>query len=198
MFTGIITQKANVISLSDYKITVATNCLENLTLGESIAVNGVCLTVTSYEKHSQDHYVEFDLLPETINITNLADLLIGDKVNIERAMTANSLLGGHILSGHVDTTVKVLENSQINDAWVLSLEVPEKYHPLLIPKGSVALNGVSLTIQTLENSILSVQLIPETIKATNLTQYNIGSRMNVEFDAITKTIWHQLKFIKPT
>lgn len=193
MFTGIIYHRAQVISFVEQRLVITMPKLADaFQIGDSFAIDGICLTLTAYSQTS----LEFDVIAATINATNIQQLTSGEMVHVEPAMSASSLLGGHIVSGHVDTTLGVLANNSISQSWQLKLDLPAKFKPLVVPKGSVAINGVSLTIQQVYPDCFEVELIPETLAKTNLAALKVGQKCNVEFDQIAKTLWHQLKLIK--
>jgi riboflavin synthase len=191
VFTGIvqalcpvtaITDRANLRRLSiDLGETGA-----GLVPGASVAVNGVCLTATTVVRGA----ASFDVIEETLRITNLADLVPGTPVNVERSMRVGDEIGGHQLSGHVVGTVSVQRIDSDVDKRVLWLDVAERWLPYLLYKGFVALDGASLTISAIEpdNHSFAVSLIPETIARTTLGRVQPGDRVNLELDAQTQTI----------
>ena len=190
MFTGLIEQISKVdkiiISSNGAKIFFSTN-FDDIKIGDSIAVNGVCLTVTENKSGN----ICADIMKETLNLTNLKNLQNGNIINLERAMNMNSRFNGHIVSGHIDTTAKVKNITQ--DGFAKRIEF-ECNTDLIIKKGSIAINGVSLTVvNVLENSF-EVSLIPETIKNTNLSDLKVGDIVNIEYDQIAKYIQ---KFTQP-
>ena len=190
MFTGLIEQISKVdkiiISSNGAKIFFSTN-FDDIKIGDSIAVNGVCLTVTENKSGN----ICADIMKETLNLTNLKNLQNGNIINLERAMNMNSRFNGHIVSGHIDTTARVKNITQ--DGFAKRIEF-ECNTDLIIKKGSIAINGVSLTVvNVLENSF-EVSLIPETIKNTNLSDLKVGDIVNIEYDQIAKYIQ---KFTQP-
>ncbi|KTD36067.1 riboflavin synthase alpha chain [Legionella nautarum] len=193
MFTGIVEQQAIVLANTSNK---GANRLElkstyqDLTIGESIAVNGVCLTLVS--EHGEN--LVFDVSPETLSLTTLGQLKVGDKVNLERAMQATARFGGHYVSGHVDTTACLKARNFLDEFVELIIggfAVDASIY--LLPKGSITLEGVSLTINALTETDIKLMLVPHTLAQTTLGQLTIGQRLNVEFDYLTRIVAHQLK-----
>ncbi len=193
MFTGLIQQQGDVISNTAFD--VANRLLiqaefEQLQAGESIAVNGVCLTLLP--DFSQG--LAFDVSPETLNLTNLGQLQSGQQVNLERAMLATTRFGGHYVNGHVDTTVALNSITRIDDYIEMIIGGFAACDTIyLLPKGSVTIDGVSLTINTLNDGCISVLLVPHTLAHTTLGQRQVGDRLNVEFDYLARIVAHQLK-----
>ena len=193
MFTGLIEEIGQIESLqkkSDGMLLYvkAKKILEDAKLGDSIAVNGVCLTVVDIKNDK----VAFELSNETINRSNFRYAKIGDYVNLERALKASDRLGGHIVQGHVDTTGKIVEMKNLGSHTELLLQIPHEYKSLLIEKGSIAVNGISLTINYVLNDKISINIIPHTLENTNLKHKKVGDLVNLEFDILGKYI---LKFI---
>lgn len=193
MFTGLIEEIGQIESLqkkSDGMLLYvkAKKILEDAKLGDSIAVNGVCLTVVDIKNDK----VAFELSNETINRSNFRYAKIGDYVNLERALKASDRLGGHIVQGHVDTTGKIVEMKNLGSHIELLLQIPHEYKSLLIEKGSIAVDGISLTINYVLNDKISINIIPHTLENTNLKHKKVGDLVNLEFDILGKYI---LKFI---
>jgi riboflavin synthase len=193
MFTGIIEEVGTVkhIDRSEDAIVLtiaAEKILKDVKLGDSIAVNGVCLTVTSYTKQQ----FTVDLMPETVKATSLKELNIGSKVNLERAMAANSRFGGHFVTGHVDGVGKIVKKEKLANAVYYEIEVDEKLRRYMILKGSIAVDGTSLTIFGLTNNTFTISLIPHTLQETILGEKNVGNIVNIECDMIGKYIEHFL------
>ncbi|NOK01050.1 MULTISPECIES: riboflavin synthase [Myxococcus] len=153
-------------------------------LGESIAVNGACLTVV--ERTGDTFRVQ--AAPETLRRTTLASVKPGDRVNLERALALGDRLGGHLVSGHVDAVSEVLETYPEGGSWVMGFRLPEELAPYFIEKGSVAIDGISLTVNTLDADRFRVQLIPETQERTTLKARGVGSKVNLEADQIGKYV----------
>ena len=169
MFTGIIEELGTVRSLdvsgeaARIKI-VARRVLADIRLGHSIAINGVCLTVSAFSGNS----FSADVMPETLRKTNLLQLKPGDQVNLERALALGGRLGGHLVSGHIDTTGKVLKRYNESNAIIFHFSAPAEVIRLLVPKGSVAVDGISLTVATVGRDTFSVSVIPHTATETTL------------------------------
>ncbi len=185
MFTGIIEEIGTVKSISTDKITI--NCskvLKDSKLGDSIAVNGVCLTITDI---ISDGFTA-DISPETLKVTNLSDINSGDIVNLERALTLSSRLGGHIVSGHIDTVGKVSKLSKFNDFYELTVNFSEEYSKYIIKKGSITVNGISLTIAECGKDFVTIAVIPHTFDMTVLKEVKTGCNVNLEFDILAKYV----------
>lgn len=196
MFTGIIEEKAKVLNNqetgSGMRLVLETPFAE-LTLGESIAVDGVCLTVIEQSSIVSS----FDVSPETLKKTNLAALKPGDSVHLEKALLAHTRMGGHYVSGHVDTIVAVSSLEKLDDyVKILVGDFSEKDLLFLVEKGSITLNGVSLTINAIHNRQIELMLVPHTLKATNFGKLQPGQLLNVEFDYLTRIIAHQLEVMR--
>ena len=196
MFPGLVEQQGEVVA--NLKGTVSNRLLirapfDDLAPGESIAVNGVCLTWIPHN----DSQLAFDVSPETLKLTTLGTLTPGNSVNIERALLATSRLGGHYVSGHVDTTACLISYTPIDDYIEMTvgafLTPADQY---LLPKGSITLDGVSLTINEVAEGCIKVMLVPHTLAVTTLGQLQVGQRMNVEFDYLTRIVAHQLEFMR--
>lgn len=191
MFTGIIEEIGTVKSIKSKAITIkADKIFEDLKLGDSVAVNGTCLTVSSFS----NKIFNADITSETLNRTNLGDLKSGFKVNLERALTLNGRLGGHIVSGHVDG-IGIIKNIYRNSKdIILTVEVPFDLMKYIIEKGSVAVDGISLTIAEVNKNNFSIALIPHTFKETSLYYKKEGDKVNIENDIIGKYVEKLLFF----
>lgn len=198
MFTGIIECQGQVISNHQNEIAnrlVISSSIQDPQIGESIAVNGVCLTLVTAE----DGNLHFDVSPETLRLTTLGLLSLNHQVNLERAMSAAHRFGGHYVSGHVDGKAKVKSVKPVGDYIELvvhGFSVEEMLY--LIPKGSIAIEGVSLTINSVQDDSISLMLIPHTLLHTTLHLLKIGQEVNIEFDYLTRIIAHQLKLMGHT
>lgn len=193
MFTGLIEQQAKVID--NIRGEVATRLIIQMPEvsdykdGESIAINGVCLTLLPERRQG----LAFDVSPETLSLTNLGQLRAGDTVNMERAMLANGRFGGHYVSAHVDTTACLKAMTPVGEyveMWVGDFVVPASAY--LLPKGSITLNGVSLTINRVHEGDIQLMLVPHTLAKTNFGRMTVGQHLNVEFDYLTRIVAHQL------
>ena len=190
MFTGIIEELGTVESLVKQTAGARLNVrcalvLEDLKQGSSIAVNGVCLTAVKIDGHS----FSADLAPETLRRSNLDELSSGARVNLERPLMPTGRLSGHIVQGHVDGTGEFLSLEQVGDAnWWLKIRVPAELDRYLVFKGSIAIDGISLTIASLEGRELGVTIIPHTFQNTSLGTHKAGERVNLECDVLAKHV----------
>lgn len=186
MFTGIVAGLARVQSFESgvLVLTVSDDFAPNgFDLGESIAVNGCCLTVVQHGEA-----IKFELSPETISRTSLGDLKPGALVNIERPMMANGRFGGHIVQGHVDTTGVVVSITPSGNSTIYRFKAPIEYDKYLIDKGSVTIDGISLTVVNPKDGEFNVWVIPHTLQETNLVTRSPGDRINLEFDVIARYV----------
>jgi riboflavin synthase len=193
MFTGIIETTGTVIATrptpGGRRLTVEAGLVaEDAVLGASVAINGVCLTVAARDGSRLD----FDVISETLDRTNLGRLKTGEKLNLERSLRPNSRLDGHFVQGHVDGTAVVTRRRVSEKEWVLWLRPDEVVRPYIIPKGSVAIDGISLTIAAVEKDEFSVAIIPTTLSVTTLVDRQVGDNVNIESDIIARTIIHHL------
>ncbi|SEH33403.1 MULTISPECIES: riboflavin synthase [unclassified Selenomonas] len=185
MFTGIIEELGRVDSIGSGRLSIfADKVLEDVQLGDSIAVNGICLTVTSFDKR---HFTA-DVMPETIRRTALRELKKGSPVNLERALTLSSRLGGHIVSGHIDGTGEVESFVSEGNAVLLKVQAAPEILHYIVEKGSVALDGISLTVAAVTETDFTVSLIPHTREVTNLHAKQKGSPINIETDVLGKYV----------
>lgn len=193
MFTGLVETTGNVLTPAtpgeDSRLTLQVGSLAaELQSGDSLATNGCCLTATEID--SQAGTVAFDLLAETLRVTNLGDLQPGSRVNLERALRADQRLGGHFVQGHVDTTSTVKDFSPSGDDYRLEVGLPENFKQYVIAKGSIAIDGISLTVAELDDTggTMTCYIIPHTWEATHLQTMVGGQRVNLEFDVLAKYI----------
>ena len=189
MFTGIIEEIGSVKHIRtgarSMTLTIgASRVLTDVQLGDSIAVNGVCLTVS----HFAGNQFEADVMPETVSSTSLRGLATGSKVNLERALAANGRLGGHFVTGHVDGVATIREKRTVDNALYIRLSVPPEYGPYLIHKGSIALDGTSLTIFEVGESDITISLIPHSQEMTVIAKKQIGDPVNFECDMLAKYV----------
>ena len=183
MFTGIIEEVGALESLAGGEITIrAKKVLEDVALGDSIAVNGICLTVTHFDAA---HFTA-DVMPETVRRTSLAELKRGSRVNLERALTLRSRLGGHIVSGHIDGVGTIAAMQEEGNAILLTVRAGADILRYIVEKGSVALDGISLTVARVGTTDFTVSLIPHTRTVTNLGAKRVGSPLNIETDILGK------------
>ncbi len=201
MFTGIIQALGTVTALEDrahgVRITIDPNAWQHTpNPGDSIAIDGCCLTVS----HDWDHdpaRLTFDAIRETLDKTAIGDRRPGDRVNIEPSLSSKSLLDGHLVQGHVEQTGTVAQIQSDPADWRMTVRVPDNLMPCVVPKGSVALDGISLTIAETSPSTLTVAIIPTTLELTNLTERRVGDRVNIETDILARTVLHQLRAFGP-
>jgi riboflavin synthase len=189
MFTGIIEETGTVRAVKkgakSFSMSVSADVvMGDLRAGDSICTNGVCLTVTSFEKD----FFAVDVMPETMRRTNLGSLAPGSRVNLERALQLTSRLGGHLVSGHIDGTAVVTGVRKEDNAVWVSLRAPKEIMRYVILKGSVALDGVSLTVASKAADGFSVSLIPHTMGLTTLDEYRPGASVNIECDMVAKYV----------
>ena len=189
MFTGIIESKGEIISIANKinsrEFTVSLdNMFDDVNIGDSIAVNGVCLTATGISSNQ----INFDVISETLEKSNLGDLITGSEVNLERALSLSSRINGHILQGHVEAVGVIVDYKKNNEEVVMSVGIDPGLLIYCIPKGSIAFDGISLTIAKISDNIIDVALIPHTLEHTNLKDKKIGDSVNIETDIIGKYI----------
>ena len=191
MFTGIIEELGTIASLEARSagarlVIECSTVLSDATEGSSIAVNGVCLTALALTPNS----FAADLAPETLSRTNLGDLIVGSRVNLERPVTPATRLSGHIVQGHVDATGVLIALEELGDGnWWLKLQVPAGLDRYMVYKGSIAIDGISLTIAALDpGPVVGVTIIPHTFTHTSLGHAKIGARLNVEVDVLAKHV----------
>jgi riboflavin synthase len=189
MFTGIIEELGSVKDLrreaAGARLAISASVvLEGTAIGDSICVNGVCLTVVALGK------TEFsaDVANETLKVTNLGDLKVGQKVNLERALRLSAKIGGHLVTGHVDATGRVREKRQEGNSWRMFFDAPANVLRYVIKKGSIAIDGISLTVADLDSSGFSIAMIPHTAKMTTLGFKSPGESVNLETDVIGKYV----------
>ncbi len=197
MFSGIIESVATIEAISvegsNTKLTVSCAFIDEVYIDQSIAHNGVCLTVT--EIHDKSYSVI--AIQETLDKTNLGRLNVGNPVNIERCLKISSRLDGHIVQGHVDTTAVCNSVQDFDGSWVFSFEFNDtKHQGLIVPKGSITINGVSLTVVTREENGFSVAIIPYTFEHTVFKYLNSGDPVNIEFDILGKYVQENLSWMK--
>ncbi|MCV6589403.1 MAG: riboflavin synthase subunit alpha [Marinobacterium sp.] len=190
MFTGIVQGQA-IVSALDHQtdfmrltLTLPEGHTDNLQTGASIAVNGTCLTVTAFEGNN----VQFDLIVETLRVTNLGQLTTGNRVNFERAARFGDEIGGHLLSGHIHDQAEIVDIERSDNNCVLWFEVSPQWMKYILPKGFVALNGASLTIGDVTDNRFNVYLIPETLALTTFGEATPGWTINLEVDPHTQAV----------
>ncbi len=190
MFTGIVQRKAKVLSilkkdnLHTIEIELAKTDQAGLVTGASIANNGTCLTVVKIN----DNSVCFDVIEETLKVTNLKDLSVGDYVNLERAAKFGDEIGGHLLSGHIHTQAEIVEINRTETNCDVCFKIDPQWQKYVLHKGFIAIDGISLTLGNVDNCEFWVHLIPETLAVTNLGQRKVGELVNIEIDSQTQAI----------
>lgn len=199
MFTGIIEELGTIEKISakgnTLKISIcAKKVMADMKLGDSVAVNGVCLTVTSF---NHDTFT-VDVMPETFHHTALSDFKQGTLINLERAMAANGRFGGHFVTGHVDGVGKIVKKKRNENALEVTIRLPNKENLFLLPKGSIAIDGTSLTIFGIEGDVITISLIPHTAKETILGMKQVGERVNIEFDLLAKYVHSMVAHSSPS
>lgn len=189
MFTGIVEELGTIAAVEEQgdaiRLTVrASTVLEDTGLGDSIAVNGCCLTVVT----SDENTWTADVMQETLDKTSLLGVKAGDPVNLERAVTVEKRLGGHIVQGHVDGVGEVLRREPSEHWELVEISMPAEFGRYLVDKGSITVDGVSLTVVEAKDDSFTVSLIPETLARTTLGSRQPGDRVNLEFDVIAKHV----------
>lgn len=197
MFTGLVEEKGELINKiktgDGYQLVIrASKIMEDLKIGSSISVNGCCLTVVKRESNN----FSVDTIEETLKKTNLGSLKIGDKINLERPLKADARLGGHFVLGHIDTTGVVEEIQELSNSHFMTISYPEVFKKYLIYVGSVAIDGVSMTVAQLQNNKFSVGIIPFTWQETIFSDKKVGDTVNLEFDVLGKYV-ERIMSIKP-
>lgn len=189
MFTGIVEEIGSIEKINrgqkSSKLTIKANkILEDINLGDSICTNGVCLTVTNISNNSFDA----DVMAETLRKSNLGDLSVGSKVNLERALNLQRRLGGHIVSGHIDGAGQIVSIEREDNAFWVSIKAPSDILRYIVYKGSIAIDGISLTVAYVDNEIFKVSIIPHTKDETTLLSKNINDTVNLECDVLGKYV----------
>jgi riboflavin synthase len=188
MFTGIISAIGNISAIEpkggDCRLTINTGklSLSDTQLGDSIAVNGVCLTAVELGKQ---HFCA-DVSNETLSRSTLKNAVVGTPVNLELALTPTTRMGGHIVSGHVDGIGELVELKPDARSWRLSFKVPNELAKYIAEKGSITINGISLTVNTVNGALFSVNIVPHTLKETTLADIKVGSQVNLEVDLLAR------------
>lgn len=187
MFTGIVEETGEVLDIEDTaegkRLTLSTT-FDGLTVGQSISVSGACLTVEEYDESSFEVFTA----TETLEKTYLGELEVGDVVNLERALPADGRFDGHFVQGHVDSTATVTEIEQLGDDWEFTFELPEDLAPYVVDKGSITVDGISLTVAAQDGEEFAVAVIPETYNITTLSEKSVGDPVHLEVDVIAKYV----------
>lgn len=194
MFTGIIEERGKVLKVESKGrgkrlILQIPPELTDIQPGDSININGVCLTLTE----KREEALLFDLSYETLQKSTLGELREGDTVNLERALRLSDRMGGHIVTGHIDGIGMIVEKRREGDFFNLKVKLPEEILPYVVPKGSIAIDGVSLTVNELKADEIKITLIPFTLEKTNLMEKGVGDRVNIEADILGKYVERLLR-----
>ncbi|TCS81368.1 riboflavin synthase [Pectinatus cerevisiiphilus] len=198
MFTGIIEEVGHIAAIKNgtasVRLTIAAEkVLRDVNIGDSIAVNGTCLTVTQYT----DKSFSADVMPESVRKTSLSELKTGSLVNLERALQVGARLGGHIVSGHIDGTGKLISKKPEDNAIIVAISAAKDILKYIVKKGSVTVDGISLTVVDVDSSKFSVSLIPHTASITTIGQKSTGASVNIETDILGKYV-EKLLFLRET
>ena len=197
MFTGLVEETGTITAIEHGRDSVtlavaADVCLGDTQVGDSIAVNGCCLTATKITLRGKSRGFEFNLLRESWDVTNLSTLKRGSVVNLERALALGQRMGGHFVTGHVDAVGKIRKWEKQGKDWLLDMDAPAGLMSGFVPKGSVAVDGISLTVAKLRKRGFAVWIIPHTRKVTNLRTRKVGDPVNLETDLLGKYVLRQV------
>lgn len=198
MFTGIVKDIGTIVSVKKQgdglRLGVQTTSpdFHDLSIDESVAVSGACQTVVAIK----GTVFEVDTVEETLKKTTLGSYRVGTRVNLERAMRPSDRLGGHIVQGHVDTVGKIVSIEKRSASWIYQISFDPKFAPYIVPVGSVAVDGISLTVAEVTDTVFTLSIIPYTFEHTTLYERKPGEAVNVEFDILGKYIARQLQFLK--
>lgn len=187
MFSGIVEELGCVINISRRgAVTLlkigAKRILEDAAIGDSISVNGACLTITEKARD----YLTFEVIPETLRVTNLGVLRISERVNLERSLKVGDRISGHFVTGHIDCTGIIRKKSYISNNLCFEIALPPEVIKYCMPKGSIAVDGISLTLVNVRSNIFSIYVIPHTLKNTTLGLKGPSDKLNIEFDLLVK------------
>ena len=192
MFSGIIENKGFVLKFEkkkDFRLVLDTNLkYKDIKKGSSVCCNGICLTVISKKKKKKYTQLSFDVSQETINCSNFNVIKKGDEINIEKSLRVGDEISGHFVFGHVDDTSKLISIKKVGDSHEIKLEISKKIKKFIAKKGSVSLNGISLTINQVKNNFIVINIIPFTWLNTNLKGLKIGDRINLEVDMLARYV----------
>ena len=200
MFSGIIENSAKVISftrLKDYQLVLETDLkFTDIKKGSSVCCNGICLTVVSKKKNNRKILLTFDVSKETLNCTNFNQIKKGDVLNIEKSLRVGDEISGHFVFGHVDDTSPLLSIKKVDGSYELRFKISKSLKGLVAKKGSVAINGISLTINSIKNNCIILNIIPYTWDKTNLSKLKIGDRINLEVDMLARYVTQNQKKLR--
>ena len=192
MFSGIIENKGFVLKFEkqkDFRLVLDTNLkYKDIKKGSSVCCNGICLTVISKKKKKKFTQLSFDVSQETINCSNFNVIKKGDEINIEKSLRVGDEISGHFVFGHVDDTSKLISIKKVGDSHEIKLEISKKIKKYIAKKGSVSLNGISLTVNQVKNNFIVINIIPFTWLNTNLKGLKIGDRINLEVDMLARYV----------
>ena len=192
MFSGIIENKGFVVKFEkqkDFRLVLDTNLkYKDIKKGSSVCCNGICLTVISKKKKKKYTQLSFDVSQETINCSNFNVIKKGDEINIEKSLRVGDEISGHFVFGHVDDTSKLISIKKVGDSHEIKLEISKKIKKYIAKKGSVSLNGISLTVNQVKNNFIVLNIIPFTWMNTNLKGLKIGDRINLEVDMLARYV----------
>ena len=192
MFSGIIENKGFVLKFEkqkDFRLVLDTNLkYKDIKKGSSVCCNGICLTVISKKKKKKYTQLSFDVSQETINCSNFNVIKKGDEINIEKSLRVGDEISGHFVFGHVDDTSKLISIKNVGDSHEIKLEISKKIKKFIAKKGSVSLNGISLTVNQVKNNFIVINIIPFTWLNTNLKGLKIGDRINLEVDMLARYV----------
>jgi riboflavin synthase len=185
MFTGIIEDIGTIKAKKNSRLTLATS-LKDAKIGDSVAVNGVCLTVTRISDTGKYSILYFDFSPETVSKTTIGKLAVGESVNIERALKVGDRLGGHFITGHVEAVGQVISKTNKGNSLIYKISLPKHLNKYVIAKGSISIDGISLTVVEIGQNYFTVAIIPHTMKETTLKDKKNGDLVNIETDMMAK------------
>ena len=192
MFSGIIENKGFVFKFEkqkDFRLVLDTNLkYKDIKKGSSVCCNGICLTVISKKKKKKYTQLSFDVSQETINCSNFNAIKKGDEINIEKSLRVGDEISGHFVFGHVDDTSTLISIKKVGDSHEIKLEISKKIKKFIAKKGSVSLNGISLTVNEVKNNLIVLNIIPFTWLNTNLKRLKIGDRINLEVDMLARYV----------
>ena len=192
MFSGIIENKGIVKEfkkVKDYKLIIDTDIkYKDIKKGSSICCNGVCLTVVSKKKFSKITRIRFDVSKETVNCTNFNQMKIGDSINIEKSLRVGDEISGHFVFGHVDDTAILISSKKVGDSYEMKFKISKKLRKFIARKGSISINGVSLTINSFKRGEIGLNIIPYTWGKTNLSRIKVGDAINLEVDMLARYV----------
>ena len=192
MFSGIIENKGFVFKFEkqkDFRLVLDTNLkYKDIKKGSSVCCNGICLTVISKKKKKKFTQLSFDVSQETINCSNFNVIKKGDEINIEKSLRVGDEISGHFVFGHVDDTSKLVSIKKVGDSHEIKLEISKKIKKFIAKKGSISLNGISLTVNQVKNNFIVLNIIPFTWLNTNLKGLKIGDRINLEVDMLARYV----------